>query len=153
LITVAHSTLAFARKLASLSIQDWRELVEAQWALLMARETVRNRPIGSLATPASEAHEADDGRLPEARRLALAIVRAARFGVFRPQCLVRSVALSRMLAARGIDGAIVKVGVRRTNSEFLAHAWVELAGETLGDADEHVGSFVPLTNLDVPSQG
>ena len=58
-----------------------------------------------------------------------------------------------MLAARGIDGAIVKVGVRRTNGEFLAHAWVELAGETLGDADEHVGSFVPLTNLDVRSQG
>jgi hypothetical protein len=91
--------------------------------------------------------------LPEARRLALAIVRAARFGVFRPQCLVRSVALSRMLTRRGIGGAIVRVGVRRTSGEFLAHAWVELAGETLGDADEHVGTFVPLTNLDVRPPG
>jgi len=54
-----------------------------------------------------------------------------------------------MLEDRGIDGALVRVGIRRTDNEFLAHAWVELAGETLGDADDHVGSFVPLTNLDV----
>jgi hypothetical protein len=102
-----------------------------------------------LATPASKGSAADASRLPEARRLALAVVRAARFGVFRPQCLVRSVALFRMLEQRGIDGALVRVGVRRINGNFLAHAWVELAGETLGDADDHVGSFVPLTNLDV----
>jgi hypothetical protein len=124
-------------------------LVQAQWALLAARGMVRNRPIGSLATPTVGNPAADPARLPEARRLALAVVRAASFGVFRPQCLVRSVALSQMLADRGISGALVRVGVRRKNGEFSAHAWVELAGETLGDADDHVGSFVPMTNLDV----
>ena len=138
-----------ARKLAALSPRDWGELVQAQWALIAAQSVVRSRPVGALATAARDVGAADVARLPEARRLALAVVRAARFGVFRPQCLVRSVALSRMLARRGIDGAIVRVGVRRTDNEFLAHAWVELAGETLGDADDHVGSFVPLTNLDV----
>ena len=124
-------------------------MVQAQWALLAARGMVRNRPIGSLATPTVGNPAADPARLPEARRLALAVVRAARFGVFRPQCLVRSVALSQMLADRRISGALVRVGVRRKNGEFSAHAWVELAGETLGDADDHVGSFVPMTNLDV----
>jgi len=124
-------------------------LVQAQWALLAARGMVRNRPVGSLATPTVGNPAADPARLPEARRLALAVVRAASFGVFRPQCLVRSVALSQMLADRGISGALVRVGVRRKNGEFSAHAWVELAGETLGDADDHVGSFVPMTNLDV----
>ena len=123
--------------------------MQAQWALLAARGMVRNRPIGSLATPTAGNPAPDPARLPEARRLALAVVRAARFGVFRPQCLVRSVALSQMLANRGISGALVRVGVRRKNGEFSAHAWVELAGETLGDADDHVGSFVPMTNLDV----
>jgi len=123
--------------------------MQAQWALLAARGVVRNRPIGSLATPAAGNLPADPARLPEARRLALAVVRAARFGAFRPQCLVRSVALSQMLVDRGISGALVRVGVRRKNGEFSAHAWVELAGETLGDADDHVGSFVPMTNLDV----
>lgn len=124
-------------------------MVQAQWALLAARGMVRNRPIGSLATPTVGNPAADPARLPEARRLALAVVRAASFGVFRPQCLVRSVALSQMLADRGISGALVRVGVRRKNGEFSAHAWVELAGETLGDANDHVGSFVPMTNLDV----
>jgi len=146
---VVHSPAHIARKLLTLSPRDWTELVQAQWALLVAQAMVRNRPVGSLATPTTTARSADPARMPEARRLALAIVRAARFGVFRPQCLVRSVALSRMLEQRGIAGAMVRVGVRRTNNEFLAHAWVELEGETLGDADEHVGSFVPLTNLDV----
>jgi len=146
---VVHSPAHIVRKISALSLRDWGELIQAQWALLAAQAIVRRRPVGSLATPAARVKPADPSRLSEARRLALAILRAARFGVFRPQCLVRSVALSRMLDARGIAGAIVRVGVRRKNGAFLAHAWVELAGETLGDADEHVGSFVPLTNLDV----
>jgi hypothetical protein len=146
---VSFSPARITRKILALSFRDWAELMQAQWALLAARGTVRNRPIGSLATPTAGIAPADPARLPEARRLALAVVRAARFGVFRPQCLVRSVALSRMLEDRGISGAFVRVGVRRRDGEFSAHAWVELAGETLGDADDHVGSFVPMTNLDV----
>ena len=146
---MSSSAAHLARKLIGLSFRDWAELVQAQWALLAARGMVRNRPIGSLATPTMGSPPAATARLPEARRLALAVVRAARFGVFRPQCLVRSVALSQMLEDRGISGALVRVGVRRKNGEFSAHAWVELAGETLGDADDHVGSFVPMTNLDV----
>jgi hypothetical protein len=138
-----------ASKLARLSPREWRELFEAQWALLVSQSMLRSRPTGTLATPVSAAGTADPARMPEARSLALAMVRAARYGVFRPQCLVRSMALSRMLVAHGIGGSIVRVGVRRKDGEFLAHAWVELAGETLGDADEHVGTFVPLTNLDV----
>ena len=138
-----------ARKLATLSVSEWRELLQAQWALLVAQATLRRQPVGELATPAAGAKDVNVARMAEARRLALAITRAARFGVFRPQCLARSIALSRMLNERGIQGALVRVGVRRADGQFLAHAWVELAGETLGDADEHVGSFVPLTNLDV----
>ena len=142
-----------AGKLARLSPRDWRELLEAQWALLVAQAMLRSRPMGTLATPIADAGTADAARLADARRLAVAMLRAARFGVFRPQCLVRSLALSRMLTAHGIRGGMVRVGVQRKDGEFLAHAWVELAGETLGDADEHVGSFVPLTNLDVQHPG
>lgn len=142
-------SLQIVTKLFRLSPRDWAELFHAQWALLSAQAAVRSRPVGELATPTSSRIGADPARLPEARRLALALVRAARYGVIRPQCLVRSVALSRLLTAHGIQGALVRVGVRRASGEFLAHAWVEYAGETLGDADDHVGTFVPLTNLDV----
>jgi len=130
-------------------MSEWRELLQAQWALLVAQATLWRQPVGELATPAVAAMDVNTSRMPEARRLALAITRAARFGVFRPQCLARSIALSRMLEQRGIQGALVRVGVRRANGQFLAHAWVELSGETLGDADEHVDSFVPLTDIDV----
>lgn len=147
---MSHSPAQFIRKLATLSRRDWVSFVQAQWALVLAQAAVWRRPIGSLATPASSAATAaDPARMAEARHVAASVLRAARFGVFRPQCLVRSVALSNMLAARGIDGAVVRIGVRRKDGEFLAHAWVELAGETIGDADDHVGSFVPLTNVDV----
>ena len=100
-------------KLSRLSLRDWRELFEAQWALLVAQSMLRSRPMGSLATPVASVGAVDLDRMPEARRLALAMVRAARFGVFRPQCLARSLALSRMLTAHGITGGIVRVGVRR----------------------------------------
>jgi hypothetical protein len=144
-LVIAH----IAKKLATLSARDWLELFQAQWALAAAQVTVRSRPVGTLASPPTALVAADLTRVPEARRLAQAVVRAARFGAFRPQCLVRSVALSRMLEKRGMAGALIRVGVRRSAGEFLAHAWVEYAGETLGDADEHVGTFVPLTNLEV----
>jgi hypothetical protein len=146
---VSRLPLPIARKLLTLSPGEWVELWRAQWALLVARAVVRNRPIGSLATPAGEIVPPDPARLPEARRIALAVVRVARYGITRPQCLVRSVAISRLLERRGISGGIVRIGVRRKDGEFLAHAWVELCGETLGDADEHVGTFVPLTRLDI----
>jgi hypothetical protein len=141
--------LRIAGKLSRLSVRDWRELFEAQWALLVAQVALRSRPTGALAMPVTTETAADPARIPDARRLALAMVRASRFGIFRPKCLVRSLALSRMLSARGINGGRVRVGVRRKDGQFLAHAWVELAGETLGDAEEHVETFVPLTNLDV----
>ena len=147
---VTHSPVQFARKLSTLSAADWIELIQAQWALLIAQATVWRRPIGSLATPTSAVGAAPDAmRMDRARHLARSIVRAARFGVFRPKCLVRSVALSNMLVARGIAGGVIRIGVRHKDGEFLAHAWVELGGETIGDADDHVGSFVPLTNVDV----
>ena len=104
---LSSSPARIARKILGLSFRDWAELIQAQRALLIARGMVRNRPVGSLATPAEGSPPADPDRLPEARRLALAIVRAARFGVFRPQCLVRSVALARMLEGHGISGALV----------------------------------------------
>lgn len=124
------------------------ELVQAQWALLRAQAALRGRPVGLLATPSSSIPSTPDfARIDEARHIALSVVRAARFGVFRPKCLARSLAVCNMLAARGIAGAVLRIGVRRNDGDFLAHAWVEFGGETIGDADEHVGTFVPLTNV------
>ncbi len=142
--------MRLVRTTVGLSARDWGQLLQAQWALLVAYGIVMSRPLGALVSPESQ-REAEAGshhpRLPEAQRLADAVVRAARYGVFRPRCLVRSVALSRLLTAHGIGGAVVRVGVRRDAGVFIAHAWVELGSQTLGDTDEHVGAFAPLTSV------
>jgi hypothetical protein len=140
--------LRLARKLWTLSFAEWLELVQAQWSLLRAEVALRRRPVGLLAMPSSsDPTTIDYARVDEARHIALSVVRAARFGVFRPKCLARSLAVCNMLADRGIAGAVLRIGVRRNEGDFLAHAWVEFGGETIGDADDHVGTFVPLTNV------
>ena len=80
-------------------------------------------------------------------RISLAITRATRYGIFNPQCLVRAVALNRMLEARGIADSTIRIGVRWADGEFVAHAWVERAGVILGDSVENTASFVPLTDV------
>jgi hypothetical protein len=85
--------------------------------------------------------------LSRAEALALAVGRAAEFGVFRPLCLVRAVALNRVLERHGIKGSRVRVGVRMRNGRFAAHAWVEYGDRVLGDNEAHVGSFVELSEV------
>ena len=125
------------------------ELVRAQVALIEAQVIVWTRPTGRLVTndavprPAGDAGEIE----PVAARIALAVNRAAAYGLFRPLCLVRAVALSRMLESRGLHGSQVRVGVRRRRGRFAAHAWVEYKNQVLGDQEAHVGTFAPLDDV------
>lgn len=122
------------------------ELARAQWALLVAQVIVWTRPTGSLIgapdAPASERRPPN----PEAVRLARSVRRAADHGVFRPRCLVRSVAIQRLFQAHGIDGSVIRIGVRNREGRFEAHAWVELDGRVLGD-DDSVRSFTRLLDM------
>jgi hypothetical protein len=125
------------------------ELVRAQLALIGAQIMVWTRPVGQLVTTdaLSEPTEGAGELEPTAARIALAVNRVAAYGLFRPLCLVRAVALSRMLEARGLHGSRVRVGVRRRGGRFAAHAWVEYKKQVLGDREEHVGTFAPLEDL------
>ena len=139
-------------KLIRLSRQDLADLLRAQWALLKAQLLVWTRPQGRLTEPVHGSKPLapnPDRDLDEARRLALAVNRAAAFGVFRPLCLVRAVALGRMLEARGIHGGAIRVGVRMVDGKFAAHAWVEYGEHVLGDTQAHVESFAQLPSLQV----
>jgi hypothetical protein len=73
--------------------------------------------------------------------------RAAAYGLFRPLCLVRSVALNRMLDQYGFHGSRIRVGVRLVDGKFAAHAWVEYEGQVLGDDVEHVRGFEELSDV------
>lgn len=144
------------RKLTRLSRREWADLLEAQFALLLAQFRVWTRPTGRLVSHSSPSAAAEQQASPivadapaeqRAEALALAVGRAAEFGVFRPLCLVRAVALNRVLERHGITGSRVRVGVRMRNGRFAAHAWVEYRDRVLGDDEAHVGSFAELSEV------
>lgn len=139
--------LRHALKLFAISPREWRNLVVAQIALVHARYLLWVRETGRLVSPQSHPGENDRIRLPEARSLALAVRRAALFGIFRPTCLVQSMALVRILERDGLYGGRIRIGVRERAGEVQAHAWVEYGGEVIGDFGEHVATFTELTDV------
>ena len=135
---------------------EWGELLEAQVALLAAQVLVWTRPVGRLVEDAQRTSPGIQEPLArhsrtwrESLRTARSVRRAADHGLLRPKCLVRAVALSRMLEKRGISGSRVRVGVRRLDGEFAAHAWVELGQHVLGDDARHVQSYAQLLDVKV----
>jgi len=148
---------AFLRRLARLSAREWLDLAEAQLELLVAQYIVATRRTGQLVSRAALDPFGDDHAAlasaphadPRPEQLALAIGRAAEHGVFRPLCLVRAVALKRMLDRHGYDGGIVKIGVRMNRGRFAAHAWVAYGSRILGDQEWHVKSFSELDEISV----
>lgn len=134
-----------ARRLFSLPARDFGELLIAQAYLVKALWTVRRRPKGELLHPVDGVAPTDSH--PDAvqlTRLVTAVDRAANYGAFRPTCLVRAVALERMIVRAGVGPAVVKVGVQRDDEQFLAHAWIELDGRIVGDEPARVRRFTPL---------
>jgi hypothetical protein len=133
------------RKAFTLTPRESGDLVLAQWFLLVALWTVRKRPRGELLRPLSESPPSGGARNDERlARIAIAVDRVSRFGVFRPTCLVRAVALERQIRGANAGPAVVRVGVAQVAGELLAHAWIELEGQVIGDEPSHVRRFTPL---------
>jgi Transglutaminase-like superfamily len=72
------------------------------------------------------------------------MVRAAgRVGVSRATCLEESLALWWLLGKKGI-AADLRIGVRKTQEKFEAHAWVEYEGKALNEPEtqhQHFAAF------------
>ena len=135
-------------RLVSLSEAERRDLLRAQLALLRAQLAVWTRPHGHLVRPAREPIGLPDERAYlTARRLATAVSVVSNRGLFRPNCLVRSLALSRLLEREQVPGWHVRIGVRERTGRFEAHAWVELGSEVLADSTAHVASFERLADV------
>jgi len=80
----------------------------------------------------------------EARRLAVAVERAAGFRWFRVSCLPRALVLERLLARRGL-GSELRFGVLRDDGGVRAHAWVECGGLALDPDPTATERFTPLS--------
>ena len=143
----------FAAAAAALSAGRWSELRdvgEAQLALLRAELRRRTKPAGALVQPMPSEDKPHFVSAEERKafgRFSLAVDRAARYGVFRPQCLCSAMALSGLLAARGFEAHRIRIGVRKDDSTFSAHAWVELDDGLQQHTGDNASRFTTLTSV------
>ena len=89
---------------------------------------------------------------PEAReevQVTCRMVRAAvRYSVAQYTCLEESLTLWYLLRKQGIP-ACLRIGVRKENEKFEAHAWVEYGGEALNQ-DEAMHRHYAAFEQDLP---
>ena len=137
------------RNVARLGPRGWRDLWRAQAALLRAQRRLDREPIGALAIREPFGTAAVIGDPGRAYELAMAVHRAARFGLIRPFCLVRAMALRDLFVEDGLRGASIRIGVRRADGVFQAHAWVRWGDRIVGDDPAYVASFTEVDDLGV----
>ena len=128
-------------------VERARLAIEILIAYAQARHALRCAPIAS-AVAALRARFPDtqtqvEDSLAEALRLGRAVTRLLRLVPGDTRCLARSLVLTQLLAKRGIQAKLV-IGAR-PEPEFLAHAWVEHAGDPVLDpGDDSFGRLVEL---------
>ena len=84
-----------------------------------------------------------------ARLAVTSVTRASRFSPWRASCLQQSLTLGWLLRRRGIDSQL-RIGVRKEDGRFEAHAWVEHQGVVLYDPGLNSERFVPFERAIAP---
>lgn len=134
------------RSFAALPASDRLLLVEAMIVLpavgLALRWFRMNRLFGCLRTLSGlrvRSTVAVD-RQAEALRARRLLGAAARNGLYAGNCLSRSATFWWLLRRRGVQSEL-RVGVRKQNGAFEAHAWVECDGIVLNDRTERLEDY------------
>jgi hypothetical protein len=109
-----------------------------RWRGLITRLTGTTR-----SSPTSMMRAEKDEKIELSHKLARLEAAASRHLFVRVNCLERSVALWWLLRRRGIP-AELRIGGRKENGRFEAHAWVDLDGIVLSEADYEHNEFVPF---------
>ena len=81
----------------------------------------------------------EPGTTPRSSYAAVAahMVNAAdRHGLVHPSCLAKSLTLWWLLGRQGMVSQL-RIGIRKENEKFEAHAWVECQGAALNEPDGH----------------
>jgi len=117
----------------------------ATWLGLRVAGYGRWRGVLDRLTPSSvkRAGLGDPVVAGSARAIARFEQAAARHLFLRTNCLEQSLVLCWLLQRRGI-AAVLRIGGRKENGRFEAHAWVEVEGAALNELQEQHRHFVPF---------
>ncbi len=126
-------------RLIRLSPGDWAMITTAYWWLawarwqmltgrLKGREWLENGHMRSCGMSV-EPRDADDECITRRVRF---INLGARYPYGWARCLQTSLALRQWLARKGVRSDL-RIGVRKNDQNFQAHAWLEYRGKILND--------------------
>ena len=130
-----------------LKLSEWVDIARAGLLLTRVGWALAREPLPEVVRWATCGTDHGQGDAVETREIVFdsekAVRRAARFHLVEMKCLPRALALTKMLAARGI-AVDLKLGVRRENGVFAGHAWVEWNGEVVNESAPVTASYAPL---------
>jgi hypothetical protein len=118
-------------------LQSWTELLHCRLRLRFPRVL----KAGELAFGTPRSAQPSEGVL--ARPLAALFELAQRTHVHSAACLLRALALRRVLQRHGVDTRL-RLGMRKSTEGWMGHAWLEYDGAVLGDREEFVRTFIPF---------
>jgi hypothetical protein len=138
-------------KLWALNWDQRRLLLAALITVPWVSMSLRLRGLRGCAAASRGSGLGDAGRMPvdEAvcrARAAADLVRAAA-SFYGARCLVQALTLQRLLGRRGIVTEL-SIGVNRQDGRFGAHAWLEIDGVPVNDAEGISERFAPFTPLE-----
>jgi hypothetical protein len=112
--------------------------VSLRWRGFRATQAALQRFVSNSNTK-NKSSNADE----RARLTAHMVYAAERHGLFRPTCLALSMTLWWLLERQGIESHL-RVGIRKEDGKFEAHAWVERDGAALNEPEQqhhHYAAF------------
>lgn len=139
------------RKFFALSAGDKQQLLLAAFWLPLTHFRLRCfglqsclRVLGGKDDIGAVRQEAlDAGQYGQALACERSVAWVSRHGPVAGTCLSRSLTVMRLLARRKLAGRLF-VGVKLDNGALEAHAWVEVAGISLGQGEHSYEVFHPL---------
>ncbi len=126
-------------QLSALSIEEWRLLLVS--IVLLPLTALALYIIGFKKTKVlmtrfiplhTENAKSGAEQLKIAERVARMVTIAANHSFYSANCLKKALVIWWLLKRKGITSEL-KIGVRKEETDFLAHAWVELNGKPLTD--------------------
>ncbi|MGA9381235.1 MAG: lasso peptide biosynthesis B2 protein [Phormidium sp.] len=148
-----------------LVINSWRKLKEFSWSeLMLLMQALLLLPLvafgikcfgfrgfyGAIAnlTPWKYRVQGREG-IKQARAIAKIIEIASRYGLYKPNCLQKSLLLWWLLRRGSIESEL-RIGVRKKGEFLEAHAWVEYQGCVLNDRSDVDQRFAPFAGAILP---
>jgi hypothetical protein len=114
-----------------------------RWSLRLRGYGKTFASLQKRVPPLAKEPENQSGEQEKVQAACRMVIAALRYSLLQYSCLEESLTLWYLLRKQGI-AACLRIGVRKENEKFEAHAWVERDGTALNEPEalhEHYAAF------------